>query len=54
MWISYRCGEIGLRQLGNLRNWIWEIWVKHPLQTNLTKTITLNANTQEIITLKTL
>ena len=36
-------------QLGNLGNWIWAICVKHTLQINLTKTITLNANTQEII-----
>ena len=40
--------------LGNLENWIWAIWVKHTLQTNLTKTITLNANTHKIITLKSL
>ena len=39
-------------QLGNLGNWIWAIWVKHSLQTDLTHTVTLNANTQEIITLQ--
>ena len=47
---------VGKLDLGNyfgqLRNWIWEIWVKHTLQTKVTKTVTSHANTQEIITLK--
>ena len=58
MLVLYRCWEMVLdnyfAQLGNLGNWIWAIWVKCSVQTNLTQTITLNAYTKEIITLKSL
>ena len=46
--------QFGQLELGNLGNWSWAIWVKHTLQTKLTETITLHANTKEIITVDTL